>query len=50
MGLVLEEEGAEEDIAQQMLDLQTVLQKRYQERLGRAGSNLTASSLVAVRP
>lgn len=39
-----------EDIAQQMLDLQRYPQKLDQERLGRASSNLTASSLVALRP
>jgi hypothetical protein len=39
-----------EGIAQQMLDLQRFPQKLLQERLGRASSNLTAGSLLAVRP
>lgn len=39
-----------EDIAQQMLDLQKYPQKDDQGRLGRASSNLTASTLVALRP
>jgi hypothetical protein len=45
LGLVLGE-----DIAQQMLDLQIDPQKLVQEKLGRASSNLTAGSLVALRP
>jgi hypothetical protein len=39
-----------EDIAQQMLDLQRFLQKLVQETWDRASSNLTAGSLVALRP
>jgi len=39
-----------EDIAQQMLDLQRFPQKLIQERLGRASANLTAGSLLVVRP
>jgi len=38
------------DIAQQMLDLQMFPQKVVQEKMDRASSNLTAGSLVAVRP
>jgi hypothetical protein len=38
------------DIAQQMLDLRTFPQKLDQETWDRARSNLTAGSLVAVRP
>ena len=39
-----------EDIAQQMLDLQRWSQKLVGERLGRAGSNLTAGNPVVLRP
>lgn len=39
-----------EDIAQQMLDLQRYPQKVVQEMLGMVSSNLTAGSLVALRP
>ena len=39
-----------EDIAQQMLDLQRCSQKLVEERLGRAGSNLTADNPVVLRP
>ena len=39
-----------EDIAQQMLDLQSNLQREVQERLGRASSNLTADNPFVFRP
>jgi hypothetical protein len=39
-----------EDIAQQMLDLRRNPQKKVQERLDRANSNLSAGSPFAVRP
>lgn len=39
-----------EDIAQQMLDLQMNLQKRVQDRLDRASSNLTANIRIVSRP
>jgi hypothetical protein len=39
-----------EGIAQQMLDLQVVLQKLVRGTWDRASSNLTAGSLVALRP
>jgi hypothetical protein len=39
-----------EDIAQQMLDLQVIPQKLVQGSVDMVSSNLTAGSLVALRP